>query len=230
VTKGSVHSFKVMTFMTVNLRSWRWRQSPCPECRYPRLKQRGNNTHQYRGAQTPKCKAACMTKFGTLASNTCGSSVEDFLHVSFLASRILRWFLHFWETRAPPPQVHDLDTCLRSPIHNFIRCYEYFLLTMHLLRSSNIQMHSVSLVYGSVTRPAVHYFSKKCVAFIFIYSLNLNMDTLKWKKYVPSAHHKLLPQWRLSHSTQMESSTKLLRKPQNSQIVWCSSYQNDAKQ
>lgn len=81
-----------------------------------------------------------------------------------------------------------------------------------------------------VTRLTVHDFSKKCVAFIFIYSLNLKMGILKWRKYVPSTRHKLLPHWQSSHSRQMECSTKLLWKPQNSQIVWCSTHQNDAKQ
>ena len=34
-------------------------------------------------------------KFDTVASNICGSSIQNFFHVSFLTARILRWFLYF---------------------------------------------------------------------------------------------------------------------------------------
>ena len=41
------------------------------------------------------------TQFCTVVPNICGSSVWNFLHVTILAPRILRWLLDFWKICAP---------------------------------------------------------------------------------------------------------------------------------
>lgn len=54
-----------------------------------------------RGCTNPGCQVAKATKFCMVAPNTCGSSVWNLLHVTQLASRILRWLLEFWKFCAP---------------------------------------------------------------------------------------------------------------------------------
>ena len=45
--------------------------------------------------------ATVATASFTLASNMCGSSVWNLLHVTLLAPRILRWLQNFWKIYAP---------------------------------------------------------------------------------------------------------------------------------
>jgi len=49
------------------------------------------------GGINPSRQVAVATKFYTVANNISGSSVWNVL----LASRMLRWFLDFWESCAP---------------------------------------------------------------------------------------------------------------------------------
>jgi hypothetical protein len=53
------------------------------------------------GCTNPERQVAVATAFCTAEPNICGSSVGNFFHVTFLASRILRWLLHFWKICTP---------------------------------------------------------------------------------------------------------------------------------
>jgi hypothetical protein len=44
-----------------------------------------------------------VTKFSTVAPNTCGSSVWNLHHVTLLTHRILKWLLYFWKICALLP-------------------------------------------------------------------------------------------------------------------------------
>jgi len=56
-------------------------------------------------------QVAVATKLCTVVPNICGPSVWNFLHVTLLASRILRQVLHFWKISAPfNYQVMQLDS------------------------------------------------------------------------------------------------------------------------
>jgi hypothetical protein len=50
-----------------------------------------------RGAQIPGRQVAVATKFFTVTPNICGPSVVNILHVVFMVSRFLGWFLSFWK-------------------------------------------------------------------------------------------------------------------------------------
>jgi hypothetical protein len=50
------------------------------------------------GGTNLRSQWAVATKFCVLAINTCESTLLNVLHTTFLAPRILRWFLDFWET------------------------------------------------------------------------------------------------------------------------------------
>jgi len=49
----------------------------------------------------PGLQFARATNFGTLTPNICGPSVWNLLHVTLLATRILKWLFDFWEILHP---------------------------------------------------------------------------------------------------------------------------------
>ena len=64
----------------------------CPDVRYGVSPQ---------GCANPGLQVARVTKFCTVAPSICGCSVWNLLHVTLLATRILKWLLDFWEVVHP---------------------------------------------------------------------------------------------------------------------------------
>jgi hypothetical protein len=63
---------------------------------------RGNPTHRLAPREHKSgCQVAVATKFCTLAPNIFGASGWNLLHVTHLASRILKWLRDFWEICSP---------------------------------------------------------------------------------------------------------------------------------
>jgi hypothetical protein len=60
----------------------------------PRPEQVSKNTN-------PGRQVVMANKFRIVVPNTCGPSVGNVLHVTLLASKILRWRLDFWKICAP---------------------------------------------------------------------------------------------------------------------------------
>ena len=59
------------------------------------------NRHLNQGCTNPNHQVVRMNKFCAVPPNVCGSSLWDLYHVTILASRILRWLLHFPKICAP---------------------------------------------------------------------------------------------------------------------------------
>ena len=53
------------------------------------------------GCTNPECQIVMATKFYTVKPNICGSSIWNFLHVTFLAPTIFRQILYFWNILLP---------------------------------------------------------------------------------------------------------------------------------
>ena len=86
---------KIHPFLKLALRTGEWWASPSLWVLCPRIPCRSctNIGRQF----------AMATKFCTVGPNICRSSVLNFLYVTVLAPRILRWVLDFWKYCVPPP-------------------------------------------------------------------------------------------------------------------------------
>lgn len=107
----------------------------------PKVHYRVNN-RQPQGCRNPGRQVVVLTKFCTVAShNICWSSEWNLLHVTFLASRILRCLLDFWRICA----------ALIRPTLNHIRS-SYFC-SIHLrYRSPHVHLRIPRNVFVSDSR------------------------------------------------------------------------------